>query len=77
MELNKIIISAKWLVLFLFITICSYPIFYTSQPHYHISFTDMSRLLTASIDPGIVIISIVTSIVLTTLTYSELKKRSK
>jgi membrane-bound metal-dependent hydrolase YbcI (DUF457 family) len=77
MESNKIIISMKWLLLFLFITICSYLTYYTSQPHYHISLNSISHLLTlSSIDPGIAIISLVTGIVLTAIAHYELKKRS-
>ena len=77
MESNKIIIYMKWLLLFLFITICSYLTYYTSQPHYHISLNSISHLLTlSSIDPVIAIISLVTGIVLTAIAHYELKKRS-
>lgn len=76
MESNKIIISIKWLLLFLLITICSYLMYYTSQPHYHISLNSISHLITlSSIDPGIAIISLVTGIILTAIAHYELKKR--
>lgn len=77
MESNKIVISIKWFLLFIFITICSYLIYYTSQPHYHINLNSISRLLAlSSIDPGIAVISLVTGIILTAIAYSEFKKRS-
>ena len=77
MEFNKILISVKWLVLFLVVTVFSYLSFYTTQPHFHISLNSISPLLNlSSIDPGIAIISIVSSVVLTAITYNELKKRS-
>jgi len=74
---NKIAISIKWLLLFIFITICSYLIFYTSQPHYHINFNSISHLFSlSSIDPGIAVISLVTGILLTAIAYNEFKKKS-
>ena len=77
MEFNKMIIPLKWLLLFLVITVCAYLSYYTTQPHYHISLNSLSLMLSlSSIDPGIAIISIVTSILLTAITYHELKKRS-
>jgi hypothetical protein len=77
MEFNKIMISVKWLVLFLIVTFFSYLSFYTTQPHYHVNLNSLSLLQNlSSIDPGIAIISIVTSVLLTAITYHELKKRS-
>jgi hypothetical protein len=77
MELNKIMISVKWLLLFLVVTVCAYLSFYTTQPHYHISLNNLSFMPSlSSIDPGIAVVSIVTSILLTAITYHELKKRS-
>ena len=77
MEFKKIMISIKWFLLFLLITICSYLIYFTSQPHYYISFNSIIRLLfLSSIDPGIAIVSVVTSVILTAIAYYEFKKRS-
>ena len=77
MEFNKMFMPLKWLLLFLVITVFSYLSFYTTQPHYHVSINNLSQLLSlSSIDPGIAIISFVTSILLTVITYHEFKKRS-
>jgi hypothetical protein len=55
-----------------------YYTYYTSQPHHYMNFNSMSNLLYSSaIDPGIVIISLVTSIILTAITHNEFKKRSE
>jgi hypothetical protein len=77
MESKKVIIYVKWPLLFLFITVCSYLVYYTSQPHYHISPDSIgSLLILSSIDPGIAIISFVTGVILTAIAYYEFKKRS-
>lgn len=77
MEPRKPIFYIKWLLLFLFITICSYIVYFTSQPHYYISLESMGHLLIlSSIDPGIALVSLVTGIILTVIAYHEFKKRS-
>jgi hypothetical protein len=77
MEFSKVTMSIKWFVLFIIITICSYYTFYTSQPHHYMNFNSVISLLyLSSVDPGIAIISIVTSIILTAIAYNEFKKRS-
>lgn len=77
MEFDEKIIPLKWLILFFVLTVFSYLSFYTTQPHYHISINNLSLLLSlSSIDPGIAVISIVTGILLTFITYHEFKKRS-
>jgi hypothetical protein len=71
MEFNKILISVKWLVLFLVVTVFSYLSFYTTQPHFRISLNSLNLLLNfSSIDPRIAMISIVTSVLLTAITYN-------
>jgi hypothetical protein len=78
MKFSKAIMSIKWLMLFLIITFCSYYTYYTSQPHHYTNFNSMINLLyLSSIDPGIAIISIVTSVILTAIAYNEFKKRSE
>jgi hypothetical protein len=77
MEFNKMIIPLKWLLLFLVITVFSYLSFYTTQPHHHISINSLILLPSLlSIDPGIAVISFITSILLTVIAYREFNKRS-
>jgi hypothetical protein len=77
MESKQLMVYIKWPLLFLFITVCSYLVYYTSQPHYRIGFDSIGRLLIlSSIDPGIAIISLVTGAILTAIAYYEFKKRS-
>jgi hypothetical protein len=77
MESRKPTFYIKWLLIFLFITVCSYLVYYTSQPHYHISLDSIgSLLILSSLDPGIAIISFVTGVILTAIAYYEFKKRS-
>jgi uncharacterized membrane protein YedE/YeeE len=77
MIFSKVTMFMKWLLLFLIITICSYYTYYTSQPHHHISFNNVINLLyLSSVDTGIMIISVMTSIILTAIAYNEFKKRS-
>jgi uncharacterized membrane protein len=77
MEFSKVTMSIKWFILFLIITICSYYTYYTSQPHHYMNFNSaISLLYLSSVDPGIAIISVVTSVILTAIAYNEFKKRS-
>jgi predicted membrane protein len=77
MEFSKLTMSIKWFILFLIITICSYYTYYTSQPHHYMNFNSATSLLyLSSVDLGIAIISVVTSIILTAIAYNEFKKRS-
>lgn len=77
LESKRILSSLKWLLLFLFLTVGSYFLYLTSQPHYHTNLKNTGHLLSLySIDPGIAIISTVTAVILTAIAYHEFKKRN-